>query len=69
MATIQSAEEKLRIKQRDMVENFNESMGRFFGVPAGTIAGSAAGQAYAAKVSDPEMPGNWARNLRRAFGV
>jgi hypothetical protein len=69
MATLASAQEKLSIKQRAMPENYNESMGDFFGVSASQIASSPAGRAYAAKVADPDMPGRWARNLRRAFGL
>ena len=69
MATIQSAQEKLRIKQGSMVQNFNQGMGSFLGIDAGRIAASPAGQSYAAKISDPNMPNKWAQNLRRAFGA
>ena len=69
MTTIAAAKRKLEIKQGDMVDNYNESMGGFLGISSGAVANSAPGQAYAAKVGDRDMPDRWERNLRRAFGA
>lgn len=69
LATIASAKRKLSDKVRVMPENYFEGVASFLGTSPATIAGSAPGEAYRDKISDPSLVDRWERNLRAAFGV
>lgn len=68
MATIASARAKLAAKVPFMADNYNRSMGEFFGVSSAAIAASPPGMAYASKIR-PGVEMTWETNLRRAFNV